>query len=66
MKKKDVQVGGIFMVKVSGQVQPVKLKAESPYGGWVGYNIRTGRDVRIRTAAKLRRRVEQSELAELF
>jgi hypothetical protein len=32
----------------------VKLVAVSPQGGWVGRNLRTGRTVRIRAAAKLR------------
>jgi hypothetical protein len=58
MKQKDVLgIGHIYIVKVSGHLVPVKLIAESPYGGWVGQNLNTGREVRIRTAAKLRREV---------
>jgi hypothetical protein len=42
-------------VKVSsGRIQPARLVAHSPHGGWIGRNLRTGRDVRIRTAGKLR------------
>lgn len=55
MKQKDVQVGGTYTVKVSGTLVPVKLLNESPYGGWNGVNITTGRAVRIRTAARLRK-----------
>ncbi|MCW5982704.1 MAG: hypothetical protein KIT09_31740 [Bryobacteraceae bacterium] len=43
-----------YVVKVSGRLAPVKILRESPYGGWVGRNERTGREVRIRSAAKLR------------
>lgn len=54
MKKKDVKVGGKYIAKISGYLVPVKIISESPYGGWVGKNPRTGREVRIKTAAKLR------------
>ena len=56
MKKSDVLgIGHTYIVKVSGHLVPVKLTAISPYGGWVGKNLNTGREIRIRTAAKLRR-----------
>jgi hypothetical protein len=54
MKQQDVVLGEVYAMKVSGSIQPVKLEAESPHGGWVGRNMRSGREVRIRTAAKLR------------
>jgi len=54
MKQQDVVLGEVYAVKVSGSIQPVKLETVSPHGGWVGRNLRTGREVRIRTAAKLR------------
>jgi hypothetical protein len=49
----------VYAVKVSGRIQPVRLIAESPYGGWVGRNEHTGREIRIRSAAKLRARLEK-------
>lgn len=55
MKKADIVVGGTYVVRVSGHLVPVRLEAESVYGGWVGRNMRTGREIRIRTAGKLRR-----------
>jgi hypothetical protein len=55
MKKNEVQIGQTYMVLVSGKVQKVRLDAESPHGGWTGTNLATKRQVRIRTAAKLRR-----------
>ena len=51
MKKKDVQVGRTYVVKVSGVLRPVKLERESDFGGWDGRNTVTGRSVRIRSAA---------------
>jgi hypothetical protein len=54
MKQRDVVLGEVYAVKVSGSIQPVRLVAESPHGGWIGRNLRTGRKIRIRTAAKLR------------
>jgi allophanate hydrolase subunit 2 len=57
MKQADVVLGETYIVKVSGFLVPVVLESVSTYGGWNGRNTRTGREVRIRTAAKLRRRV---------
>jgi hypothetical protein len=61
MKRRDVVLGQVYAVKVSGRIQPVRLVSESPYGGWVGKNETTGRPIRIRTAAKLRARLEQRD-----
>ncbi len=54
MKRKDVQVGRTYLVKVSGKLVPVRLDAEHPSGGWTGTNKETRRQVRVRTAARLR------------
>ena len=54
MKKADVSFGTIYMARVSGNLVKVRLDAESPYGGWLATNLDTGRQVRIRTAARLR------------
>jgi hypothetical protein len=55
MKKQDVQIGSTYIVKVSGTLAKVRINGESPYGGWRGTNLATGREVRIRSAARLRR-----------
>ena len=55
MKRQDVQIGSSYIVKVSGVLAKVRITDESPYGGWVGRNLATGREVRIRSAARLRR-----------
>jgi hypothetical protein len=54
MKRRDVQLGAIYLVKVSGKLTRVRLTRESPYGGWEGVNLATHREVHIRSAARLR------------
>ena len=58
MKKSQIKIGGTYTAKVSGFVVPVRILSESPHGGWVGMNILTKREVRIRTAARLRREID--------
>ena len=55
VKRQDVQIGSTYIVKVSGVLAKVRITGESPYGGWVGRNLATGREIRIRSAARLRR-----------
>ena len=55
MKKQDVQTGSTYIAKVSAVLAKVRITRESPYGGWYGTNLATGREVRIRGAARLRR-----------
>lgn len=58
MKKKDVEIGGVYLAKVSNRLAKVRITGESRYGGWDAVNLATRRDVRIRGAARLRRRVD--------
>lgn len=55
MKKSEVEIGGKYEAKVSGRLAIVQIKSESIYGGWNAINIATHRDVRIRSAQRLRR-----------
>ena len=57
MKGKDVEVGKVYVVKVSGLLAPVRVKGVSPYGGWDCVNERTGRAIRVRGAARFRAEV---------
>lgn len=57
MKKADVTIGRVYLAKVSGNLTAVRIDRESVYGGWEGTNLNTGRAVRIRGAARLRREV---------
>jgi len=54
VKKADVTIGSTYIVKVSGKLTKVRITRESPYGGWDGLNLATHREVRIRSAARLR------------
>lgn len=66
MKKKDVTIGKIYAVKVSGKVVQVKIINESVYGGWNGINTYTKRNVRIKTAGKLRYEVTPKIVKEVI
>lgn len=57
MKKKDIEVGEIYIVKVSGVLCHIKVLQESPYGGWTGKNLVTNKTIRIKTAKRFRRKV---------
>ena len=54
MRKRDVAIGATYIVKVSGKLTKVRITRPSPYGGWDGLNLATQREVRIRSAARLR------------
>ena len=66
MKLKDIEVGGRYRAKVSGRlttVRVVDLKETSTFGGRyrttiVAVNESTGRRITIRSAQRLRSRVE--------
>jgi hypothetical protein len=57
MLKKDVVIGRTYRAKVSDKIASVRLDSESRYGGWNATNLDTGRAIRIKSAAKLRREV---------
>jgi len=54
MKKTQIVQGRTYAAKVSGQIVPVRIERPSPYGGWVGRNLRTGREVHVRSPQRLR------------
>ena len=54
MKKNAIKIGGTYLAKVSNEVVPVHIDAESALGGWLGTNLRTGKKVRIKSAQRLR------------
>ena len=58
MKKKDVAIGGVYIAKVSGKLAKVRVTSESRFGGWDAVNLDTKRQVRIRGAQRLRRRID--------
>ena len=54
MQKQNVHIGTTYIVKVSGMLAKVRLTREHDRGGWYGTNLATGREIRIRTAGRLR------------
>jgi hypothetical protein len=54
MKNKDVEIGKVYRVKVSGTVQDVRITSQNPHGGWDGVNVATKRPVRIKSPQRLR------------
>lgn len=58
MKKREIELGGHYVAKVSGRIVTVKVVRESPYGGWDAVNTVTGRAVRIKTAGRLHSRAD--------
>jgi hypothetical protein len=54
VKKADVELGKLYLAKVSDKVVKVRIEVPSIYGGWLATNTVTGREVRVKTAARLR------------
>lgn len=54
MRKHEVKIGSTYLCKVSGRIVPVTILRAETHGGWTAENTRTGREVRIKTAARLR------------
>ena len=61
MLKKEIEIGGTYIAKVSGKLTSVRIDSASTYGGWDATNTATGKTVRIRTAGKLRGRVVSAQ-----
>ena len=66
MLKANVSIGKVYIAKVSGKLCRVRLERERNFSGlgghrvnhgWFATNLETGREIVIRTAAKLRREV---------
>ena len=63
MKKNEVKIGQCYMAKVTNNEVPVRIEAEKPT--WrlgCAKNVATGRNVRIKTAQRLRRKCNASRL----
>jgi len=54
MKKNEVKVGSAYLAKVSDKVVPVRITGTSGHGGWEAVNEATGKEVRIKSAQRLR------------
>ena len=61
MQKQNVRIGTTYIVKVSGTLAKVRITREHQRGGWYGTNLATGREIRVRTAARLRKEVPAAQ-----
>lgn len=57
MLKSQVAIGKTYVAKVSNSLVRVRLDSVCQYGGWNATNLDTNRQVRIKSAAKLRKEV---------
>lgn len=62
MLKKQINIGSvyvakIYVAKISGRLVRVQINSVSNYGGWNATNLDTNRQIRIKSAAKLRKEV---------
>ena len=60
MKKNQIQIGHMYVAKVSGKLVAVNIDRENPNGGWDGTNMVTKRAVRIHSARRLRKPAQRS------
>jgi len=63
MKKDEVQIGATYQVRVTGKLAPVRIVCEHPHHGWNGVNVDTKREVRIKSAQRLRKRLDAAPRA---
>ena len=60
MKKTDVQIKATYLVKVAGNLVPVRIDREHESGGWVGTSLKTGKAIRIKSPQRLRKRLDDT------
>ena len=58
MTKRDIKVGSTYTGKVSGRLAHIRIDGIAPSGGYYATNVATGRQIRLRTAGRLRSLVE--------
>ncbi len=65
MKKADVEVGARYWANVAGELCIIRLGPPRPTGGWDAINTRTGRPIFVRSAQRLRGRVQDDQMQRL-
>ncbi|GAB6184593.1 winged helix-turn-helix domain-containing protein [Thermopirellula anaerolimosa] len=61
MKREEVQIGKVYIAKVSGKLASVRIDGENRHGGWDATNLATGKKVRIQSAQRLRAEADKSK-----
>mgnify|MGYP000937448043 CR=1 FL=1 len=54
MKKDEVQIGKIYLARVTNKLVSVRIDRENRHGGWDATNLATNKTVRIKSAQRLR------------
>lgn len=62
MLKRQVRIGSHYAIRHSGEskLSVIRIDSESQYGGYNATKLKTGRTIRIKSAAKLRFEVEHN------
>ena len=61
MNKSDVSIGATYLLKVAGNLVPVKIIREHPGGGWEGTSVKTGKTIRIKSAQRIQKRLAEKQ-----
>ena len=54
MTKDEIKIGGTYLAKVTDRVVPIRIDAENRHGGWDATNLVTNKQIRIKSAQRLR------------
>ncbi|GAB6185687.1 winged helix-turn-helix domain-containing protein [Thermopirellula anaerolimosa] len=63
MRRDEVQIGKLYIAKVSGKLASVRIDGENRHGGWDATNLATGKKVRIKSAQRLRGEADRPKRA---
>lgn len=59
MQASDVEIGAVYLMKMTDKETQVRIEREHEDGGWVGTNLNTNRSVRVKSAGELRSKVKR-------
>ena len=54
MTKDEIKIGGNYLAKVTDRVVPIRIDALNRHGGWDATNLVTNKQIRIKSAQRLR------------
>ena len=57
MQQDQVQIGKTYAAKVTDKIAPVRIDSENEHGGWNATNLRTNKQIRIKSAQRLRNEI---------
>jgi len=66
MLKKEIRIGAIYKAQVSNKLVSVRIMSLCPIGGWYAVNLSTHKQIRVKSAQRLRYEVPEPTLVEIF